>query len=72
MLNIKKLKAQMVEKGMSVDDLSKELGIHPATMYRKLSRKDRGFTVSDAEKIGHALGLNSTTMMEVFFGQYVA
>ena len=72
MLNVKKLKAQMVEKGISVSDLSKELGIHPATMYRKLSRRDKGFTVAEAEQIGHALELSSTSLMEIFFGQFVA
>lgn len=36
-MNVLKLKAAMVEHGISTEKLAEAIGIHPATMYRKLA-----------------------------------
>jgi len=36
MLNVQKLKAKIVEKGKNVECVSADIGINPATFYRKM------------------------------------
>ena len=44
-MNVLKLKAAMVEHGISTEKLAEAIGIHPATMYRKLAVEGQSFTI---------------------------
>ena len=65
MLNVGKLKGKLVERGVTVADISKSLGIAPSTFYRKMN--NNSFEICEADIIVDALMLS-----DIFFTQYVA
>lgn len=72
MVNVDKLKGKIVEKRMTVEDLSQTVGINTATLYRRLKMGGGSFTISEADKIASALSLSADELNSIFFAQYVA
>lgn len=72
MVNIRKLRAKLVEKDISVIELASIIGIDKSTVYRKLNKSGESFTVSDVEKIAKALSLTCEDMNDIFFANVVA
>lgn len=70
MLNVQKLKGKIVEKGKSVESVSAELGINPATFYRKL--KNNSFEINEADKLVDILALTNEEAIAIFFSHFVA
>lgn len=60
----RKLMAQMVLRNVKTEDVAKELGINPATFYRKLN-KDGEFTRSEIQKLIEFLNIEKP--MDIFF-----
>lgn len=71
-LNILKLKAAMVERGVNTADLADRIGINRATLYRKIAAQGEGFTIGEAEAITSALHLSAAESTAIFFGPSVA
>ena len=72
MVNIRKLKARMVEKDMSVDQLAEKIGVDRSTLYRRFADNGETFTISEAMKIRFALDLNSDQAAGIFFANEMA
>lgn len=72
MVNIRKLKAKLVEKNISIIELANVLGIDKSTVYRKLNKSGENFTVKDVEKISKALSLTYDDINSIFFTDVVA
>lgn len=72
MVNIRKLKAKLVEKDISIIELANVLGIDKSTVYRKLNKSGENFTVKDVEKISKALSLTYDDINDIFFTNIVA
>ena len=72
MVNIRKLKAKLVEKDISIIELAKILGIDKSTVYRHLNKSGDSFTVKDVEKIAKALSLTYDDINHIFFTNIVA
>ena len=72
MANMKKLKLKLKEKGLSVEDVSKTMGINRATFYRKIKNDGETFTVGDIDKLSRILGLQVDEINEIYFAQNVA
>jgi transposase-like protein len=70
MLDVQKLKGKIVEKGKSVESVSAELGINPATFYRKL--KNNSFEINEADKLVDILSLTNDEAIAIFFSNAVA
>lgn len=70
MLDVQKLKGKIVEKGKSVESVSAELGINPATFYRKL--KNNSFEINEADKLVDILALTNEEVIAIFFSHIVA
>lgn len=70
MLDVQKLKGKIVEKGKSVESVSAELGINPATFYRKL--KNNSFEINEADKLVDILSLTNDEAVAIFFSNTVA
>lgn len=66
MVNIRKLRAKLVEKDISVIELASIIGIDKSTVYRKLNKSGESFTVSDVEKIAKALSLTCEDINDIF------
>lgn len=69
-MNVNKLKAKCVEKGINIDTLSKDVDIPISTFYRKL--KENSFTVEEANRIVLVLDLNEREILDIFFEISVA
>lgn len=72
MVNVKKLREKMREKGWNVENLSKVIGIDKSTFYRKLSNNGLEFTVKEVDIIAKTLKLTYDEVNEIFFSQFVA
>lgn len=64
-MNIKKLKAKIVEKDMNVEKLADSVGIDRSSMYRKLNNFDR-ITIGEAKKIKAALEMSDEEATLIF------
>ncbi len=67
MVNIRKLRAKMVENGVNVENLAASIGIDKSTLYRRLAGNGEEFTIKEADLIREALSLSATDASEIFF-----
>ncbi len=70
MVNVRKLKAKIVESGKTITEISQVLGINPSTFYRKL--KQNSFEIGEADVIVRELELSIDDANAIFFSQIVA
>ncbi len=66
MFNQNLLKAKIVERGLSVLEICREIGICVATFYRKVDR-DGDFSRFEIEKMAKVLGLSADERNSIFF-----
>ena len=64
-LNAFKLKAKIVERNTSVEEIAKKIGISPSTLYRKIKYPLR-LTVMEAVQIKDILGITNEEAIEIF------
>lgn len=69
-MKVNTLKGKIIEKGMTIPSLCKELGIRPSTFYRKIKGPNE-FTVSELAGIIHALDLTPEKTFDIFFDEKV-
>jgi hypothetical protein len=70
MLNVQKLKGKIVEKGKNIESISAELGVNPATFYRKM--KNNSFEIREVDRLVKILSLNCDEASAIFFSDIVA
>lgn len=70
MLDVQKLKGKIVEKGKNIESVSADLGINPATFYRKM--KNNSFEIREVDKLVKILSLNGGEASAIFFSDIVA
>lgn len=71
MTNADKLKATLKEKGVSIEEVSKLIGIDKSTFYRKLASDGATFTIGEVDKMSKALSLTVDEINAIFFGNFV-
>lgn len=71
MTNADKLKATLKEKGVSIEEVSKLIGINKSTFYRKLASDGATFTIGEVDKMSKALSLTVDEINAIFFGNFV-
>ena len=64
-MDVRKLRAKMVEKSISVDRLASEIGINRASLYRKLNNAEK-ITIGEARRIASALELTCDEATLIF------
>ena len=67
MFSEKELKAQMVRKGFTQEQLAKEIGISTKTLNLKI--KSGNFKISEAQAIANVLGIED--LSPIFFAEVV-
>lgn len=72
MVDVKKLKGAIVEKGYSLNSLSEKLPFDKSTFYRKINSEGETFTIKEVDAIATVLDLQHDDVMRIFFAQYVA
>lgn len=64
-MNINKLKAKIVEKGMNVETLADLIGIDRSSLYRKLNNFEK-ITIGEASKMKDALEMSEADATDIF------
>lgn len=64
-MNVNKLKAKIVEKGMNVETLAEMIGIDRSSLYRKLNKSEK-ITIGEAQKIKDALEMTDDEAYDIF------
>ena len=72
MINILKLKGKIVEAGMNISSLSRELNIDRSTFYRKLNEDGTYFSIKEINIMIARLNLSFDDVKNIFFSQLVA
>lgn len=68
MLDTKKLKAKIVEEGLTQKDLAKKIGVSENTLTRKINGK-RDFYIGEIDKICEALHISDNSLKaQIFLG----
>jgi len=71
MINRNKLRGKIVENGISVEELSKQIGINPSTFYRKMEDNYMSqFTIGECHKICSILKLSPEDAISIFLPAY--
>lgn len=70
-MNVNILKAKMIEKEISMEDMARMSGMSVSTLYRKL-KADGEFSIKEASDIAKSLNLNYQDVMKIFFDHFVA
>ena len=71
MVNINKLRANMVEKGINVDALATETKIPKDRLYRRFKNPEE-ITIEEADSIIKALNTDCNGAISIFFAQLLA
>ncbi|WP_010530502.1 helix-turn-helix domain-containing protein [Lentibacillus jeotgali] len=66
MVNIMKLKGKIVENGMNVGDLAKQMKIDRATFYRRMNDNGDTFTIKEVQQICKLLNLTNEEAISIF------
>lgn len=66
-----KFKIAVLERGLTVDRIAIEIGVNPATLYRKMSGKSE-FTRCELQNLRRILNLSAAQFEDIFFAQEVA
>lgn len=72
MVNIKKLKGKIIEKGYNVEQIAEIAGVDRSTMYRKMDESGKNMTIKDATIISKVLSLSPDEVNNIFFDETVA
>jgi plasmid maintenance system antidote protein VapI len=64
-MKLNKLKARIIEKGMSVEMLADAIGKERSTLYRKLNNFEK-ITIGEAAKIKVALEMTDEDAIDIF------
>ncbi|MCL2636933.1 MAG: helix-turn-helix domain-containing protein [Oscillospiraceae bacterium] len=67
MVNSNMLKGKIIERGSSINEISKIIGVNKATFYRKLKCGEKLFSVGEAEIISKHLILSDEEKNNIFF-----
>lgn len=67
-MNIRKLRAKMVEEDVNVEMLSKKLKMSADALYRRFRTNGELLTVKEADQIAKILHLTGEEATEIFFG----
>lgn len=72
MINILKLKAKIVEAGMTILSVSKALNMDRSTFYRKMNEDGTDFTIKEVNIMINILNLSFNDVQDIFFNKLVA
>ena len=72
MVNINRLKAAIIERGMSIESVAKASGIEKTGLYRRIKSGGGKFTIDEVEALSKAMGLGYHEINRIFFDQLVA
>lgn len=73
MIKINKLRAKVVERGLTIGQVAYHLGIDRSTLYRKMrDNSGRRFSVLEVQKLSTILRLSPSEIQDIFYDGDVA
>lgn len=72
MLKENKLRAKIVENGMTIPDVAFACGMNAATFYRRIADEGRSFTVREVSDIVACLHMTAAEANDIFFSNFVS
>ena len=63
-----RLKAKIIERGFSIADVARQIGLHPATFWRKC-KGISNFTLKEIKAIKELLNLTEAETKYIFFDE---
>lgn len=72
MVNVKKLRDAIVEKGFTMEKVAKAMGMNRSTLYRRFDNDGKDITIEEADALCKILELTGYEASIIFFNQYVA
>lgn len=63
-MNVAKLRAKVIEKSLTTQQISAFLDINPATWYRKMANGT--FTITEAKALSNKLNLSNKEIIDIF------
>lgn len=73
MVRTNKLRAKIVEKGMTIEAVADRLKLNRSTLYRKLQdTSGKSFTVNEVRNLAQILDLSAADITAIFFSEDVA
>lgn len=67
MVDTQMLKERIKKSGLTVEQLSAEIGMDVSTFYRKMNADGKTFTIAQVDAIKNALTLDKATTEAIFF-----
>lgn len=65
-MNVSRLKELISEKGMTIETISKEIGMNPSTFYRKLKTNGNSFSIGEMHALQGLLNITAEEAVEIF------
>lgn len=72
MINTAELKAEIKRNGMTQVELSREIGMDPSTLNKKINNKQSTLSVEEAQKIAKILQIPHEKLFIIFFAPELA
>lgn len=73
MIKINKLRAKVVERGLTIGQVANHLGIDRSTLYRKMrDNSGRRFSVLEVQRLSTILRLSPSEIQDIFYDGDVA
>lgn len=73
MIKINKLRAKVVERGLTIGQVAHHLGIDRSTLYRKMrDNSGRRFSVLEVQQLSAILRLSPSEIQDIFYDGDVA
>ena len=69
MVNVKKLRGKIVERGMNVESVAESMKIARSTLYRKLGAGGDSISIREAKQLAEILSLSPREAEEIFFAK---
>lgn len=69
-IDIATLRKKIEERHMTLSDFSREIGINPSTLYRKIEGNGVGITIGEVHRMVEVLGLSKSEAIRIFLPQY--
>jgi len=69
-ISTKRLQGKMKEMGITLDALSKQIGLSRTGLFNKIHNKVE-FTATEIEEVGRILKLSASEVFAIFFVNYV-
>lgn len=71
-MHVNRFKGKVIERGLTMTELARKMGIDRSTLYRKIENDGSTLTIKEVNSICRILDLTKEEATAIFFSQVVA